>query len=59
MAKILIEVSGGVVDAVWCDTLADIFILDHDVNGTTEDEFEYEERFKESEEFKKELKLVY
>lgn len=59
--KILIELSGGLVDSVWCtEKDVDLLIVDHDVEGADEEELEcYEALLDTAKEFKKDTVMVY
>ncbi|MFA5571863.1 MAG: hypothetical protein WDA42_02045 [Candidatus Bathyarchaeia archaeon] len=61
MLKILIELSGGLVDSVWCtEKNVDLLIVDHDIDGADEEELAcYEELLDTAKEFKKEMVPVY
>ncbi len=60
MTKILVEVSGGIVDTVWCDDTADVFVLDHDVDSATDEEFKaYEDLCEKAQTFRNGLRSIY
>lgn len=61
MTKILVEISGGVVDNVLCtDKDADLLVLDHDIDGADEEELEaYHNLLDFSEKFRPGLHPVY
>jgi uncharacterized protein YktA (UPF0223 family) len=61
MLKILIELSGGLVDTVWCtEENVDLLIVDHDVEGADEEELNcYEELLDVAKAFRKDMVPVY
>jgi hypothetical protein len=60
MPKILIEVSGGIIDNVYCDESADVLVIHHDVEDVDEEELDaYENLCEEARMFRQGLRSIY